>query len=149
MTTPSPSSAPKDSNEAFRILCVENYLGMAGKHILFGNEKFFGLNPGDCVTQIGNGKNNGTIRTDKFHYPVMYVGSIICQFHAPEEMAAPEKMFAFKVPEETEDGESIYLLYGSTGHEIFTEYRYCEKDRTTGKPASYVRFYKPEFVKVQ
>ena len=148
MTTPESSNTSNNSKESFRILPVENYLGMAGKDIKFKNEKFFELNPGDCVIQIGNGKNNGTIRTDKFHYPVMYCGSIICQFHAPEEMAVPEKMFAFNV-QESEDGESIYVLYGSTGHEIFTEYRYCKKDRTTGKPASYVRFYKPEFVKAQ
>lgn len=78
----------KDQNMQIRI--VDKRLGMTGQNISFTNEVFFGLNVGEKIVQIGNGKENGTIRTDLFNSPIEYVGSIICQFEKPE------KMYAFK-----------------------------------------------------
>ncbi|WP_353119468.1 hypothetical protein [Myroides odoratus] len=113
-------------------------LGLSGRNINFHKEDFFGLKPNQSVIQIGNGKENGTIRTDFFKSPIMYSGSIICQFDKKE------KMYAFKLTEKEGD-EELYLLYGSTGEEIFTEAVFSIKSRVTGKISSYMRFYKPEF----
>lgn len=114
---------------------LDNRLGLTGKNV-FTDEDFFDLKVGDQITQIGNGKNNGTIRTDLFTNPIKYVGSIMCEFDKPE------KMYAFQIAE-----TDMYILYGSTGQEIFTEEIYS-RDKKTGKASSYVRFYSPEFIKV-
>ncbi|MES2379867.1 MAG: hypothetical protein V4538_02425 [Bacteroidota bacterium] len=124
-----------------RIIIVDKHLGLSGKNLLFGNDDFFGLKVGEFVNQIGNGKENGTIRTDQFLYPVKYVGSIECQFEKKE------KMFAFELPHKIDDA-NVYLLYGSTDSEIFTEAVYSMKDKITKTTTGYTRFYAPEFVRV-
>lgn len=110
-----------------RIRMVSKRLGLSGTNLLFNNEYFFGLKVGSKIIQIGNGKENGCIRTDNFKQPVIYVGTIICEF------ASKEKMFAFKYPDKIEN-EDIFFLYGTTESQIFTEHR------------DYVRFYAPEFI---
>ena len=55
-----------------------------------------------------------------------------------------EKMFAFKLPIQ-DNNDDFFLLYGSTGLEIFTEHELAKKDRLTKKRTSYVRFYAPIF----
>ncbi len=123
-----------------QIKIVGKSLGMTGQNLHFKKEDFFGLKPEESIIQIGNGKENGTIRTDLFEFPIKYVGSIICQFDKPE------KMFAFLLPQKIDD-EDIYLLYGTTGNEIFTEALLSKKDRTTGQTTGYMRFYAPVFVR--
>ncbi len=111
-----------------KVRIVDKRLGLSGQNIKFEREDFFGLKVGQSVVQIGNGKENGTIRTDVFKYPVKYVGSIILKFNQLE------KMFAFLLPDKI-DGDDIYLLYGSTEEEIFTEIEPC-----------FMRFYAPQFI---
>ena len=122
------------SNSDFSISIVSDRLAIIGDEIPFKKEPLFGLLPGTLINQIGNGKDNGCIRTDEFAYPVKYVGSIICDFQEKE------KMYAFELPVK-HDNKNIYLIYGSTGKEIFTEDTYSKKEKT-----AYVRFYKPNFV---
>lgn len=123
-----------------KLRIINKSLGMTGENLVFENENLFDLKPNESVIQIGNGKENGTIRTDKFIYPIKYVGSILCQFDQTE------KMFAFLLPDKIND-EDVYLLYGSTGKEIFTEAVFSFKDRTTGGTTGYMRFYAPTFVR--
>lgn len=130
----------KNISDSAKIIIVDKRLGLSGQNILFNKEPFFGLNPNESIIQIGNGKENGTIRTDKFSFPVKYVGSFICQFDEPE------KMFAFMLPEKI-NNEDIFLLYGSTGCQIFTESVFSMQDRHTGKTTGYVRVYAPDFVR--
>lgn len=122
------------------IRIIENRLAMSGRDVSFSGEPFFGLLPGEKVSQVGDGRENGTIRTDSFGSPLVYRGSIVCEFQKPE------KMFAFELPRK-EDGSSLFFLYGTTGHEIFTEGVYARKDRTTKKVSGYMRFYAPVFTK--
>lgn len=121
------------------IRIVDNRLGMSGENISFSDKPFFGLKVGERVVQIGDGRENGTIRTDSFAYPLKYVGSIILQFDEQEEM------FAFQLPEKVDNKEYVYLLYGTAGNEIFTEAVFSKKDRVSGETTSYVRFYAPVF----
>ena len=125
-----------------KIRIVDKSLGMSGNNISFYDEEFFSLKPNESIIQIGNGKNNGTIRTDKFSYPIKYVGSIFIQFNKKE------KMFAFLLPYKV-NNESIYLLYGTTGSEIFTEAVFSNKDRITGKTTAYLRFFAPNFIRTK
>lgn len=125
--------------ESAELRIVGGKLGLSGQNINFKNESFFSLEVGQMIIQIGNGKENGTIRTDLFINPVKYVGSIVCNF------AKKEKLYAFMLSEKSSD-VNYYVLYGSTPDEIFTEAVYSMKDRVTGKTSSYVRFYKPVFV---
>lgn len=125
-----------------KIRIVDKSLGMSGNNISFYDEEFFSLKPNESIIQIGNGKNNGTIRTDKFSYPIKYVGSIFIQFNKIE------KMFAFLLPDKV-NNESIYLLYGTTGSEIFTEAVFSNKDRITGKTTAYLRFFAPNFIRTK
>ena len=125
-----------------KIRIVDKSLGMSGYNISFYDEEFFSLKPNESIIQIGNGKNNGTIRTDKFSYPIKYVGSIFIQFNKKE------KMFAFLLPDKV-NNESIYLLYGTTGSEIFTEAVFSNKDRITGKTTAYLRFFAPNFIRTK
>jgi hypothetical protein len=125
-----------------KIRIVDKSLGMSGNNISFYDEEFFSLKPNESIIQIGNGKNNGTIRTDKFSYPIKYVGSIFIQFNKKE------KMFAFLLPDKV-NNESIYLLYGTTGSEIFTEAVFSNKDRITGKTTAYLRFFAPNFIRTK
>lgn len=122
-----PASSQTQVSCSARIRKVSNRLGLSGNDIKFLSEPFFGLLPNSEIIQIGNGKENGVIRTDRFSYPVKYVGSVICQF------TEKEKMYAFMLPEKPE-GEDVFLLYGSTGYQIFTEHK------------DYVRVYAPEFI---
>ena len=69
-----------------KIRIVDKSLGMSGNNISFYDEEFFSLKPNESIIQIGNGKNNGTIRTDKFSYPIKYVGSIFIQFNKKEKI---------------------------------------------------------------
>lgn len=115
-----------------QIIKVDLRLGMSGNNIEFNQEAFFGLIPGSKVVQIGNGKENGTIRTDNFITPVTYKGSLMVQF---EKL---EKMYAFQVECNHVD-EDVFFLYGSTGKEIFTE---CGNKTNN---AGFMRFYAPEF----
>lgn len=110
-------------------------MALIGEELHFNNEKFFNLNPNTPIIQIGDGRDNGTIRTDKFICPIIYRGSIKI------EILSGEKLFAF----ELSNKPNHYLLYGSTGSEIFTEAINAWKDRITKKPSGYLRFYKPEF----
>lgn len=123
-----------------KIRIIDRSLGMSGNNISFGSEDFFGLLPNEYIIQIGNGKENGTIRTDKFSYPVKYVGSILCKFEKEE------KMFAFLLPDKV-NNEDVFLLYGKTENEIFTEAVLSMKDRITRKTTGYLRFYAPTFIK--
>ena len=125
-----------------KIRIVDKSLGMSGNNISFYDEEFFSLKPNESIIQIGNGKNNGTIRTDKFSYPIKYVGSIFIQFNKKE------KMFAFLLPDKV-NNESIYLLYGTTGSEILTEAVFSNKDRITGKTTAYLRFFAPNFIRTK
>ena len=125
-----------------KIRIVDKSLGMSGNNISFYDEEFFSLKPNESIIQIGNGKNNGTIRTDKFSYPIKYVGSIFIQFNKKE------KMFAFLLLDKV-NNESIYLLYGTTGSEIFTEAVFSNKDRITGKTTAYLRFFAPNFIRTK
>lgn len=124
--------------ENYKLIILDGRLSIKGKDIEFNLETFFDLVPGQVISQIGNGKENGTIRTDKFVNPVEYIGTIMVQFQKLE------KMYAFKLPESV-DGDNLYFLYGSTGHEIFTEAVYSFNFNRTGKPFGYLRFYAPEF----
>lgn len=121
-----------------KIRIIDKALGLSGQNLEFVNEDFFGLKVGTFITQIGNGKNNGTIRTDTFAYPLEYVGAILCEFKEKE------KMFAFKLPSKVSN-EDVFLLYGSTGLQIFTEHTFSSKDRLTTKRTSYLRVYEPIF----
>lgn len=115
-----------------KIAKINRRLGLQGNNIEFTKEPFFGLQPGTKITQIGNGKENGTIRTDVFEQPLTYVGSVIVQF------SKKEKMFAFQLDCKV-DNENVYFLYGKTKYEIFTE----TGNKTNNE--SFMRFYKPEF----
>lgn len=114
---------------------INSQLGIIGTNIEFINEDFYGLKVGESIIQIGDGRENGTIRTDVFKYHITYSGAIVCKFK--EE----EKMYAFKMPVLFNE-QSVFLLYGDTGCEIFTEVA-TNKKRTN----SYMRFYKPVFKK--
>lgn len=121
------------SGSAFKIRMINGRLGISGKDIEFMDIDFFGLKVGQKIVQVGDGRNNGSFRTDSFKCPVEYVGGLVCEFDKPE------KMFAFKILENIEN-EDVFLLYGSTGSEIFTEAIYSRE-----KKESYVRFYQPVF----
>lgn len=114
-------------------------LGMLGVDSECTPEEFFNLYPNSKVIRIGCGKENGTIRTDRFTEPITYIGSVMFDFGK-----GAEKLYAFRT-DDIVDSKNAYLLYGSTGSEIFTEAVYSYKNRTDGKISSYVRFYKPEF----
>ena len=118
------------------ITLIDRCLALSGDDFTFNDEPFFGLMPGDKITQIGDGRENGCIRTDKFIKPVQYVGSIDVQFQEVE------RMYAFEFFEKGTDGKPLYLIYGSTGAEIFTECLCYVKDKT-----GYLRFYEPVFTR--
>ncbi|HHT23142.1 MAG TPA: hypothetical protein GXZ87_07525 [Bacteroidales bacterium] len=119
-----------------KIRIISGRLGMSGTNIQFQNEDFFTLKVGDMVRKIGDGREHGLKRTDEFVEPIEYVGSIICQF------SEKEKMYAFRLPQII-NNENLYLLYGKTDSEVFTESIYSPKGKK-----SYVRFYEPNFVKL-
>ncbi len=122
------------------------YCLISGKHCLIGKGiqfnlvPFFDLECGSKVSSIGDGRNTGTYRTDNLDPCLQYVGSIVCPSISGNTKT--EEVYAFKYPNTPEnnlkEGESIYILYQSTGCEILrTSYT------STGN--SYVRFYKPKF----
>jgi hypothetical protein len=108
------------------IIVINKRLGLQGQNLIFEKVDLFDLKPDTIVNQIGNGKENGCIRTDVFIEPVLYVGSIECQF------VEIETMYAFKLNQKSNDNE-LFFLYGKTPFEIFTEHK------------DYVRWYKPVF----
>lgn len=132
---------PDYSITPYRIRIVSDALGLSGQNVEFLNEDFYGLKVGEKVIQIGDGRENGTIRTDKFNYPVEYCGAINLQFNEIE------KMYAFRLPDKMEDSD-IFLLYGNTGLEIFTENVLSRKARHNGKLSIYMKFFVPVFTKV-
>lgn len=115
------------------IRIIDGRLGLSGQGLKFEKEALFGLEPGQKVIQVGDGRETGTFRTDILRFPIEYVGSIICQF------LNQEKMYAFRIIETGGIKEDLFFLYGSTGHELFTECMPGPKARP------YVRFYKPTF----
>lgn len=117
-----------------KIVVVDQNLGMIGKNIKFKNEPFFNLQVGSFINQIGDGRRTGVIRTDIFYNPVKYVGSILCDF------SYTEKFYAFDTGVISNEN-NVYLLYGSTGDEIYTEAKTSKKGKD-----SYLRFYKPIFI---
>tara|TARA_R110002050_G_scaffold295237_1_gene453843 strand:+ start:9502 stop:9852 length:351 start_codon:yes stop_codon:yes gene_type:complete len=111
-----------------QFITVDKTLAVKGK-IIFENKPFFSLPVGSLVKQIGDGRENGCIRTDIFTKPFKYVGS----FKA-SPFTVENEYFAFEIPAEIyRSSEPIYLLYGSTGAEVIRETK------------TYYRFLKPEF----
>ena len=111
--------------------------GLMGKDIIFNLIPFFNLLPNSEVTQIGDGRENGCVRTDFLTSKHKYVGSIIID---------GLEFFAFEIPnhilfeiENLDMTYNYYLLYEKTEHEIF-RYRYFGK-----KSRCYVRWIKPIF----
>lgn len=96
----------------------------------FKKENLYGLEPDTPVLQIGNGKENGCIRTDYFVKPFYYVGSFI-----GINDDGDCKYYAFRIPEDMlpKKSEPHYLLYEDTGHEL------CRHRK------DYTRFLKPIF----
>ncbi len=94
---------------------IDDSEGIKGVDIEFIKEKLFDLEPGVFVTQIGDGRNNGSYRTDNFVQPFQYVGSL--KIDMDGEMA---KVYCFQVPPEMIPtlSEQAYLLYESTEFEI-------------------------------
>ena len=111
-----------------RFITIDKSIAAVGE-INFLKESFFKIQPGDKISQIGDGRETGSYRTDKFTYPVEYKGSFLSDQYGDES----NKYYAFKVPIELspDDGLNYFLLYESTGLEILR--------RTT----SYIRFFKP------
>ena len=111
-----------------KFLTVDGSLAVTG-NIAFEEKPFFGLPPNTMVKQIGDGRENGCVRTDVFREPFKYVGSFKA---SPTDVE--NEFFAFEIPENWHNmAEPVYLLYGSTGSEVVRE----TKD--------YYRFIKPEF----
>lgn len=79
-------------------------------------ESFFGLEVGSNVTQIGDGRETGSFRTDRFVKPFVYSGSFI---HEAIEY------FVFRIPFEMLplDSEPHYILYESTGGEVLSRHK--------------------------
>ena len=90
----------------------------------FIQDHFFGIKPRSKVVQIGDGRENGCYRTDRFKIPFSYSGSFLLQ---------GIKYYAFQVPSEMLTKNSIphYILYESTGSEPLRRKR------------DYVRFFYP------
>ncbi len=106
-------------------LTIDKRLAAKGD-IKLKKEPFFGLKVNSFVTEIGDGRENGCYRTDKFSQPFKYAGSFIDK---------GEKYFAFQVPQKMLPGNSQkhFLLYETTGHEIL-----C-------RTKTYVRFFAAKF----
>lgn len=124
----------------YKLITVNNRMALITDDVLpIIKEPFFNLKPGDSITQVGDGTNTGTYRTDQFKHPVTYVGAAFLTL--PE----PELLYLFDTHTEIKSMFSIskvYLIYGSTGLEVFTEAIYSRKNHKT-----YMRFYKPVFAK--
>lgn len=107
-------------------LLIDQSMAIRGE-IDFTKESFFSLSPDTYVIQIGDGRENGSFRTDLFVQPFKYVGSFIGRFES--------KYFAFQVPQNMlpANSELHYLLYESTGKEIIR------------REKSYNRFFSPVF----
>ena len=116
-----------------RIISIDKRLSLIGQNLKFKQENFFDLIPGTIVTQIGDGRNTGTYRTDTFKNPVIYMGSIVYQFDEKETL------YAFQLKPKHKNN-NLYLLYGSTGDEIFTEELTNNQNKN-----SYMRYYTPQF----
>lgn len=120
-----------------RLRVVDRMCGLSGNDLQFEKEDFFGLKPGAAVIQIGDGRENGCVRTSEFEYPVIYKGSIMVDFGNDIR-----KMYAFFVKKM--NGEDVYFIYGSTGMEIYNE------NITNLKTGAFVcRWYKPQFTTIK
>lgn len=109
-------------------LIINKSLAVKGE-IEFTDEPFFSLRVGSMVSQIGDGRENGCVRTDRFAAPFEYVGSFKAKLTGVDS-----KFFAFKIPSTIyENSSPHYMLYGSTGLEVLRE------------RIDYVRFMKPIF----
>lgn len=116
-----------------KLTLIDNLLGVSSNNIKLEQESFFSLVPGDKITQIGCGKENGTIRTSVFEPYITYSGSHVFK---------NEKLFAFEIP----FLKGNYYLFGKTEEEIYTE-SYYSIDRNTKQVKTYMRFYNPVFKK--
>ncbi|NPD48080.1 hypothetical protein [Lentimicrobium sp. S6] len=112
-----------------KYLLIDKSLAVKGQ-IDFKKEDFFSLKPSSYVTQIGDGRETGSYRTDFFTQPFKYVGSFNDTRDSEEY-----KYYAFQVPVNMlpENSEPHYLLYESTGVEILR------------RTKSYVRFFAAVF----
>jgi hypothetical protein len=124
-----------------KIRIVDKSLGMSGNNISFYDEEFFSLKPNESIIQIGNGKNNGTIRTDKFSYPIKYVGSIFIQFNKKEKCL----LFYCQIKLIMK----VSICFTEQLVAIFTEAVFSNKDRITGKTTAYLRFFAPNFIRTK
>lgn len=112
-----------------QFITIDKSLAVKGD-IDFVHVPFFDLPVGSMVKQIGDGRENGCIRTDVFTEPFKYVGSFMAS-----PLGVENEFFAFEIPASIyKASEPHYLLYGSTGCEIVRE----TKD--------YYRFLKPQFI---
>ncbi len=127
-----------NSETKYKFVNIWGRLGIFGNDIQFLSEEFFSLKVGSFINQIGEGKETGTNRVDRFIEPIKYVGAIqITQFEYDE------KMYAFELKHKR-NGEKLYLLYGTTGLEVFAEEAYSNTNKGV-----YMRFYKPIFKTVK
>jgi hypothetical protein len=102
----------------------------------FKPDHFFGLKPGERIVQIGCGRENGVIRTDRFISSVEYMGSLIIE---------DKKYYAMHLDRD------VYLLYRSTVGDIPVKDAYTREDGEiythTGIELQYPRFYAPQFIR--
>lgn len=113
-------------------IIINNSIGIRGD-VNFTKEPFFSLIPDTYIIQIGDGRENGSFRTDLFVEPFKYVGVFIGKADS-----GTCKYYAFQVPFNMlpVNSEPYYLLYETTGLEILR------------RTKSYNRFFCPVFKKV-
>lgn len=123
---------------SYRKLLISKHEAICGESVEFEPVDFFGLRPGEEVKSIGDGRENGCVRTDHFTVPHRYVGKINID---------GEDNYAFEVPKVitsrgsgVDPEKSYFLLYQRLTEEIF-----CYKHVGDG---FYIRWIKPVFQKV-
>lgn len=113
-------------------LIIDKKLALKGNSLQFNNEKFFTLETGQYVTQIGDGRETGVYRTDFFVEPFLYMGS----FEGVDDNGSV-KYFAFQIPKSIlsilPNNVPHFFLYESTGLEAMI------------RTKSYIRFFNPKF----
>lgn len=105
-----------------------NRLVLTGDNIQFMDIDCYGLKPFSKVLEIGEGRETGCNRIDRFKQYVTYVGGVKIkgkQWYCFQNHCSNERM---------------YLLYGSTGMELFTPL--VSRNGIVGESN---RFYKPIF----
>jgi hypothetical protein len=122
---------PTNKNQVQELRIIDNLLGFISHSVEFKEKPFFSLKPNTLITQIGCGKENGTIRTSNFEPFVIYKGSIVFN---------EEELFAFEIPH----SKGSYFLFGKSNEEVFTEAFYSV-DKQSNQIKTYMRFYKPIF----